>query len=319
MDIYSVYLLAAGIFLLVLAGDYLVRGAVGLAEMLGISPLIVGLTIVACGTSAPELLVSIDAALRGSPGIAIGNVVGSNIANVLLVIGIPAMIAPVAATEPGLRRNMIAMILVSLVFMWALHDHLLSRTEGVVLLAILVCVTWWQIRTAQAMKSKNAAKQATETLREEIGEPPHDPLRIALSLFAGIVGLPFGAHLTVEGAVSIAQAFGVSDAVIGLSVVAIGTSLPELATTMMAALRGSSAVAIGNVVGSNLFNIAGIMGITAAIIPIRVEHRITEIDMWVMLATSLILAIIAFARLSAGKAIGVAMLFAFAAYLYSIF
>jgi cation:H+ antiporter len=319
MDIYSVYLLAAGIFLLVLAGDYLVRGAVGLAELLGISPLIVGLTIVACGTSAPELLVSIDAAIRGSPGIAIGNVVGSNIANVLLVIGIPALIAPVAANEPGLRRNMIAMLLVSLVFMWALHDHLLSRTEGAVLLALLACVTWWQIRTGQAMKSKKAAKEATETLHEEIGEPPHDPLRIALSLFAGIVGLPFGAHLTVEGAVSIAQAFGVSDAVIGLSVVAIGTSLPELATTMMAALRGSSAVAIGNVVGSNLFNIAGIMGVTAAIVPIRVEHRITEIDMWVMLATSLILAILAFARLSAGKAIGVAMLFAFAAYLYSIF
>lgn len=319
MDSYSVLLLAAGIILLVLAGDYLVRGSVGLAELLGISPLIVGLTIVACGTSAPELLVSIDAALRGSPGIAIGNVVGSNIANVLLVIGLPALIAPVAANEPGLGRNMIAMLVVSLIFMWAIHDHLLSRLEGATLIFLLVCVTAWQVHTARRMKSKRAARKAAEVLHEEIGEPPHDPIRIALSLFAGIVGLPVGAHLTVEGAVSIAEAFGVSDAVIGLSVVAIGTSLPELATTLMAAYRGSSAVAIGNVVGSNLFNIAGIMGVTAAIVPIHVESRITEIDMWVMLATSLILAVLAFARLSAGKAIGVAMLFAFAAYLYSIF
>lgn len=319
MDIYSIFLLAAGIVLLVLAGDYLVRGSVGLAEMFGISPLIVGLTIVACGTSAPELLVSIDAALRGSPGIAIGNVVGSNITNVLLVVGLPALIAPVAAKEPGLRRNMLAMLAISLVFMWMIHDQLLTRLEGAVLLLLLVCVTAWQIHTARAMKSKKASAEATETLHDEIGEPPHDPLRIALSLFAGIVGLPLGAHLTVEGAVSIAEAFGVSDAVIGLSVVAIGTSLPELATTMMAAFRGSSAVAIGNVVGSNLFNIAGIMGVTAAIVPIDVESRITQIDMWVMLATSIILAILAFARLSAGKAIGVAMLFAFAAYLYSIF
>lgn len=319
MDFYSVFLLAAGIVLLVLAGDYLVRGSVGLAEMLGISPLIVGLTIVACGTSAPELLVSVDAALRGSPGIAIGNVIGSNIANVLLVVGLPALIAPVAAREKGLRRNMIAMLAISLIFMWAIHDGLLTRIEGFILVLLLVCVVVWQIHTARAMKSKKAAQEASETLHDEIGEPPHDPVRIALSLFAGIVGLPFGAHLTVEGATLIAEAFGVSDAVIGLSVVAIGTSLPELATTMMAAFRGSSAVAIGNVVGSNLFNIAGIMGITAAIVPIDVESRITEIDMWVMFATSLILAILAFARLSAGKAMGVAMLFAFAAYLYSIF
>jgi cation:H+ antiporter len=319
MDIYSVFLLAAGIVLLVLAGDYLVRGSVGLAEMLGISPLIVGLTIVACGTSAPELLVSIDAALRGSPGIAIGNVIGSNIANVLLVVGLPALVAPVAATEPGLRRNMVAMLAISLIFMWMIHDQLLTRLEGAVLVFLLVCVIAWQIHTARLLKSRKAAEEAATTLHDEVGEPPHDPLRIALSLFAGVVGLPLGAHLTVEGAVTIAEDFGVSDAVIGLSVVAIGTSLPELATTMMAAVRGSSAVAIGNVVGSNLFNIAGIMGVTAAIVPIDVESRITEIDMWVMLATSLVVAILAFARLSAGKSLGVAMLFAFAAYLYSIF
>jgi cation:H+ antiporter len=214
---------------------------------------------------------------------------------------------------------MLAMLAISVIFMWMLHDRLLTRLEGFVLIFLLVCVVAWQIQTARAMKSNNAKNNEAAALHDEIGEPPHDLLRIALSLFAGIVGLPLGAHLTVEGAVSIAEAFGVSDAVIGLSVVAIGTSLPELATTMMAAFRGSSAVAIGNVVGSNLFNIAGIMGVTAAIIPINVESRITAIDMWVMLATSLILAALAFARLSAGKAMGAAMLFAFAAYLYSIF
>ncbi|MCB1417774.1 MAG: calcium/sodium antiporter [Notoacmeibacter sp.] len=311
--ILDILILAAGLALLVFAGDYLVRGAVGLAENLGISPLVIGLTVVAFGTSAPELFISVQAALTGSPGIAIGNVVGSNIANVLLVVGLPAMFAPLAATEPGLRRNMTAMIGVTLLFVWMLGNGLLGRLEGMVLLALLAAYIYWQIWTARRLK------EPEHDFHEEIGEAPHDRYRIALSIIGGLVGLPIGAQLTVMGASAIARSFGVSDEAIGLTIVAVGTSLPELATTMTAVLRGSSAVAIGNVVGSNLFNILSIMGITALIIPVTVPERIISVDMWMMLATTVILAILAYARLHAGKAIGGAMLLAYGAYTWSIF
>ncbi len=309
----SLLLLAAGLVLLVFAGDYLVRGSVGLAENLGISPLVIGLTVVAFGTSAPELFISTQAALSGAPGIAVGNVVGSNIANVLLVVGLPAMIAPLAATEPGLRRNMVAMLVATVLFMWMLSDGLISRAEGIVLFAALCCFIAWQIHTARTRR------EPPEDYHEEIGEPPHDKIRIALSIAGGLIGLPLGAQLTVSGASAIASQLGISDEAIGLTIVAIGTSLPELATTMAAVWRRTSAVAIGNVVGSNLFNVLGIMGVAATIVPISVGPRIIEIDMWVMLATSLAVAFLAFARLHAGKAVGGAMLAAFAAYVYSVF
>ncbi len=314
MVTYSALILVSGLVMLVFAGDYLVRGAAGLAENLGISPLVIGLTVVAFGTSAPELLISLQAALSGAPGIAIGNVVGSNISNVLLVVGVPALIAPVLATEPGLRRNMTAMLAVTMVFMLMVSSGSLSRAEGATLLLILATVIAWQIHTARAMKLA-----AIDDYHDEIGETPHNPIRIGLYLVGGVVGLPIGAHLTVTGASAIAESFGISQTVIGLTIVAIGTSLPELATTVMAAYRGSSAVAMGNVVGSNLFNLAGIMGVTAMIVPVQIPDRIITIDMWVMAATSLLVAIFAYARLSVGKAFGVSMLVAYAAYLISLF
>ncbi|PHP68223.1 sodium:proton exchanger [Zhengella mangrovi] len=311
--ILSFFILAAGLILLVFAGDYLVRGAVGLAENLGISPLVIGLTVVAFGTSAPELFISTQAALGGSPGIAIGNVVGSNIANVLLVVGIPALIAPLAATEPGLRRNMTAMLAATAVFLFMLANGVVGRLEGAILFAFLIAYIGWQIHMARARH------EAPEDYHEEIGEAPHDKYRIGLSILGGLIGLPIGAQLTVMGASDIASAFGVSDEAIGLTVVAVGTSLPELATTLTATLRRSSAVAIGNVVGSNLFNILCIMGITAMIVPVDVPQRIIAVDGWVMAGTTVILATLAFARLHAGKAIGAAMVLAYAAYTWSIF
>ena len=311
--ILSFLILAAGLVMLVFAGDYLVRGAVGLAENLGISPLVIGLTVVAFGTSAPELFISTQAALSGSPGIAIGNVVGSNIANVLLVIGLPALIAPLAATEPGLRRNMTAMIGVTAVYIWMSMNGVLGRLEGVVLFAMLAGYIAWQIHTARTRK------EPQDDYHEEIGEAPHDKYRIGLSILGGLIGLPIGAQLTVMGASDIASAFGVSDEAIGLTIVAVGTSLPELATTMTAVLRGSWAVAMGNVVGSNLFNIMCILGITGMIVPLSVSERIIAVDNWVMAATTLILAALAYARLSAGRAIGIAMVLAYAAYTWSIF
>lgn len=314
MDFYSAFLLLAGLVMLVFAGDYLVKGAAGLAENLGISPLVIGLTVVAFGTSAPEMLIAVDAALSGSPGIAIGNVVGSNIANALLVLGVPALIAPVVATERGLRRNIVAMLAVTALFMWMIHDGALSRYEGAILLVVLIAVIWWQIHTARIMRPR-----PTDDYHDEIGATPHNPMRIGLFLFGGIVGLPIGAHLTVSGASAIANAIGISDTVVGLTVVAVGTSLPELATTVMAAVRRSSAVALGNVVGSNLLNIAAIMGVTASIVPISIEQRVIAMDMWVMAATSVLVGVFAFARLSVGRAMGVSMLIAFAVYLVSVF
>lgn len=305
-------LLLTGMVLLVLAGNALIKGAVGLAENLGISPLVIGLTVVAFGTSAPELFVSVQAALGGAPGIAVGNVVGSNIANVLLVLGLPALIAPIDPNQPGLRRNLTAMLAITAVALWLLSNGHIGRLEGLLMFAALCAFIAWQVHTARA-----GAPAAAGDIHDEVGEVPHGSGAIAGYLAAGLVGLPLAAHLTVSGAVGIAERFGVSDAVIGLTVVAIGTSLPELATTLVAAIKRSGAVAIGNVVGSNIFNIAGILGLTTLIAPVQVDPRIVSIDMWVMLATTVLVAALGYARIAAGKALGIAMLAAFVAYLWS--
>jgi cation:H+ antiporter len=308
----SVILLLAGMGLLFWTGDLLVKGAVGLAENLGIPQLVIGLTVVAFGTSAPELFISVQAALAGQAGIAVGNVVGSNIANVLLVIGLPALLAPVLANQPGLRRNMTAMLVLTLVFMWLLSNGVVGRIEGGLLFVSICSFIGWQV-----YEGASAANGHTRDFHEELGETPHDRWRVAAYLGAGLIGLPVAAQLTIWGAVDIAEFFDISDAVIGLTVIAIGTSLPELATTLMAALRSSGGVAIGNIVGSNIFNIAAIMGLTALIVPVGVADRIIAIDMWIMLATSLVLAVLAYARISAGKMLGVAMLAGFGAYIAS--
>lgn len=308
----SVLLLLAGMGLLFWTGDVLVKGAVGLAENLGIPQLVIGLTVVAFGTSAPELFISVQAALAGQSGIAIGNVVGSNIANVLLVIGLPALLAPVLANQPGLRRNMTAMLVLTVLFMWFLSNGIIGRLEGALLVVAICLFIGWQIYEAMV-----AERAPVLDFQDELGEAPHQGWRIAAYLAVGILGLPLAAHLTITGAVDVAEYFDISDAVIGLTVIAIGTSLPELATTFMAAIRNSGGVAIGNIVGSNIFNIAAIMGLTALIMPVTVADRIVAIDMWVMLGTSIILAVLAYARITAGKLMGMALLVGFGAYIAS--
>lgn len=310
----DIALLAAGLALLVLAGDFFVKGAVGMAEKLGISPLIIGLTVVALGTSAPELFTSVQAALKGAPGIAVGNVVGSNIANVLLVLGMPALIATVHASGHGLRRNLTAMLAATVLFMWLLANGHIGRLEGGLLFAGLCAFIGWQVHVALAGR-----EAPDHDIHEDIGATPHGRGRIMACLAGGIVGLPLAAHLTVAGATGIAATFGVGDAAIGLTVVAIGTSLPELAATVAAALRRNAAVALGNVVGSNIFNVAGIMGLTALIKPVDVDSRIIAVDMWVMLAAAAVLALLGYARIGAGKIAGCAMLAAFAGYIVLVF
>ncbi|MDZ7823357.1 MAG: calcium/sodium antiporter [Ahrensia sp.] len=314
----SLAMLVAGLVLLVFAGDYLVKGAVGLAENFNIPPLIIGLTIVAFGTSAPELMVSLNSALTGVPDIAIGNIVGSNIANVLLVMGLPALIMAIPADQRGLSRNVAVMLVFTLVFMWMMNDGVITRIEGGILFAGLCIYIGEQILRARKIMGQGS-DDAVHDYHDDIGEAPHSTGTIALYLIGGLIALPIAAHLTVSGASGIARIFGVSDAAIGLTVVAVGTSLPELAATLMAAWRKSGDVALGNIIGSNIFNIAAIIGITGLIIPVPVAASMISYDMWVMLGAGILLAVLCFAKITTGKVIGSAMLVAFAAYIVSVF
>lgn len=313
----SLLFLAAGVVLLTFAGDYLVKGAAGLAENLGIPPLVVGLTVVAFGTSAPELFVSVQAAIEGAPGIAIGNIVGSNIANILLVVGLPALITVVPTRQKGTRRSMTMMLGLTILFMLMIYDGTLSHVDGFILVAVLCAFVVWQVR--EAVVAPRRTRAAAGEVDEEVGPRPHDPGRIALFLAGGLIGLPLGAELTVRGAMQIARSFGISETVIGLTIVAIGTSLPEIATSFMAAKHGKHGVGIGNAVGSNIFNIACIMGITGIIIPVHVDERIIRVDMWVMFAATAILTAIAFAGMSLDRRIGIVAVVGYAAFIYSVF
>ncbi|MEL6201499.1 MAG: calcium/sodium antiporter [Pseudomonadota bacterium] len=312
-------LLLAGLILLVFAGDFLVKGAVGFAENLDIPPLIIGLTIVAFGTSAPELFVSLSSAFNGVPDIAVGNVVGSNVANVLLVMGVPALLAPILANQRGLSRNVAIMLVFTVTFMWMLTDGLLSRLEGTILFVGLVIFLSTQILRARAAMLAEDDEEIPPDYHDEIGEAPHSALMVSVYLIGGVIGLPIAAHMTVTGASEIALDFGVSEAVIGLTIVAIGTSLPELATSFMAAWRKEADVALGNIIGSNIFNIAAIMGITGMVTSLKVAEVIVERDMWVMLATSILLAVICFGKITTGKLLGGAMLVGYIVYIISLF
>ncbi|MBF9057581.1 calcium/sodium antiporter [Rhodobacterales bacterium HKCCSP123] len=303
-----------GLIILLLAGDVLVKGAVTLSLRLGIPALIVSLTIVAFGTSAPELLISIKAVLDGVPGLALGNVVGSNTANVFLILGVPALLFGLAAGSDT-RRTYLFMIGGSLLFTLLAFTGPFTWVSGLVLLAVLGAILFDAARAAHAhRKATNGAPVPEEEALEE-ADPEMPWWKIGLYLALGLIGLPLGADLLVDSSVAIAQAYGVSDTVIGLTLVAIGTSLPELATTVMAALRRHSDVALGNVIGSNMFNLLAIIGIAALVGPIPVDPEILHFDIWVMLAASLALAPFVFLRWSMGRLVGVIFTALYLAYL----
>ena len=276
--------LAVGLVLLVGAGDALVRGAVALSLRAGLSAVIVSATVVAFGTSAPELLISVEAALEGAPGIAIGNVVGSNIANVFLVLGVPALIAPLAGCGADAHRNLYFMILATAAFTGFVLTGTITALAGLLLLAIVGLMVADSVRLALAGRAPELADEEIEDI-----DPTMPAWKIGALIAAGIVGLPVGASLLVDGAQGIARDLGVSEAVIGLTIVAIGTSLPELATTVVAALRAQADVAIGNVVGSNIFNLTAIIGTAALFAPLPVPAEILARDLWVMLVASAVL------------------------------
>lgn len=299
----SYLLVVAGLVLLIFCGDALVRGAVGLSLRLNIPPLIVGLTVVSMGTSAPELLVCLKAAMSGNPGIAVGNVIGSNVANVLLVLGIPAIVFPIATAQTGIRRNAFMMLGATVVFIAMAANAPFGVWHGLGLVVLLLAFLTYSARTAMAAQSGDT-QGVLEGLTEEAGQMR--PRAIIGWLAVGIVGLPLGAELLVNGATEIARNFGVSDTVIGLTLVAIGTSLPELAATIVAAMRRHSEVAIGNVIGSNIFNILAIMGITALAAPIPVESGVMELDVWVMLGAAILVVFAVLIRRPIGRVAGLA-------------
>ncbi len=306
--------LLAGLVLLLLCGDLFVRGAVGLAERFRISPMVIGLTLVGFGTSLPELFASLEAARLGSPGIAVGNVVGSNIANILLILGLSAIITPVAAGLGALRFNGPVLAAASLLAALLFFLGHIGRLWGFVFVVLLLAYTlaaYWRER-----HGRHDAAQAH--LAAEIGAAP--PRQAAATLYMafsllGLLGIVVGAELLIKAAVGLALQLGISEAVVGLTVVAVGTSLPELATCVMAALRHHGDVALGNVIGSNIFNLLGILGVTALYSPIAVPAEIVQFDSWIMLAATAAAITFALTRATVERWEGGLLLAAYAAYL----
>ena len=281
----QVLMFALGLTVLVVGADVLVRGASRLAVSFGVSPLVVGLTVVAFGTSAPEMAVSVGSALAGSPDLALGNVVGSNICNVLLILGISALITPLLVDEQIIRQEIPIMIGVSaLLVVMALDGHL-GLVESIVLFALVIAYTVFLI-----VQSRRASKAVQEEFGTDLPTSAWDRhWAVQVGLIAtGLVMLIVGADWLVEAAVAFARAFGVSDLVVGLTVVAVGTSMPEIATSIVAAMRGQRDIAVGNVVGSNIFNILAVLGASgiASGTGLPVSEAARNFDLWVMLAVA---------------------------------
>lgn len=291
-----------GLAILLLAGDALVKGAVNLSVRLGIPAMIVSLTVVAFGTSAPELLVAIQAVMKDAPGIALGNVVGSNTANILLVLGLPALISGLHTSHCDSRKSYVIMLAVSFLFVALALSGTIVWWNGLILLGVLGVVLADQFRAVLAHREEQ------KDLEEPEGMDPSLPgWRIALLLVLGLVGLPLGADILIDSGVAIARDFGLSETVIGLTLIAAGTSFPELATTLVAAVRRNADVALGNVIGSNMFNLAAIVGITSLVSPIPVDPAFISLDFWVMLAASVIIAPFVFLKRDMTRGVGLVL------------
>lgn len=283
----NVILLLLGVALLAAGGEALIRGSLAAAKRLGISPLLSGLVIVGFGTSAPELVVSIDAAVNGRPDIAIGNIVGSNIGNVLLILGICALITPLTVKPLALRRDAITVVAASLLFLFLVGGSALNQTDGLIFLLALFVYLLWAYYSERSCSAPAAELHKAEA--EELSLMPKTVFWIVAAVLLGLLLLIGGSQVLLLGAVGIADHFGVSEAVIGLTLVAVGTSLPELSISVIAAIRRHADVAVGNILGSNIFNLLGILGISALLQPLPVHARILQFDQWVMLGAALLL------------------------------
>jgi cation:H+ antiporter len=283
----NLILLLLGVALLAAGGEALIRGSLGAARLLRVSPLLSGLVIVGFGTSAPELVVSVDAALAGRPDIAIGNVVGSNIGNVLLILGICALITPLAVKPLALRRDAVTVVAASLLFLLLVGGSALGRADGAVFLVALIAYLAWAYWTERFHAAPSAELHQAEA--KELTAIPRTASLMGATVLIGLLLLIGGAQVLLKGAVGIAEHFEVSEALIGLTLVAVGTSMPELSISVIAAIRGHADVAVGNVLGSNIFNLLGILGVSALLQPLPVHARILQFDQWIMLGAALLL------------------------------
>ena len=304
-------LIAVGLVLLALGAEVLVHGAVSLALRIRVSPLLIGVTIVAWGTSTPELLVSVNASMNGNYGIAVGNVVGSNIFNILFILGAAAIISPIAVTSRSIGRDGLFALAAAGLFAWiALRMNVMGFSEGVLFLAVLLAMVVFSYGQESSRREEEA---------ETSEAPEHSVLLDILFIATGLGLLVIGADMLVHGSVSVARQFGISETVIGLSLVAAGTSLPELATSIVAAVRGKADISIGNVTGSNIYNVLGILGVAALLGPVQIVPEIAQVDMWVMIAATLALFPPLFLGERIGRFYGLLLLAGYFAYVFFLF
>lgn len=289
MDIFLT--ISFGLVLLLVGGELLVRGAVASAKAMGVSPLLIGLTLVGFGTSTPELVTSVTAALNGSPGIAVGNVVGSNTANILLILGVSAVIFPLAVDPKGFKRDA---IMLSAAALACLAVVLYGRIGPLIGLAFIGSLLAYVVFVY--LQEKRVPDEAALVAEHRAEDARKGPGNMALSLLMALAGIAItilGARFLVDGSITLAKSLGISDTIIGLTIVAVGTSMPELVTSVMAALRRHADVAYGNIVGSNIFNVLFILGTTAVIQPVDIPSQIAALDIWVMLGATALLVLFA--------------------------
>lgn len=299
-----------GLVLLFIGAEGLIRGSSNLAIKIGITPLVVGLTVVAFGTSAPELVVSLKAALLGNSSISLGNVIGSNIANIALILGVAALIRPLDVHANVIMREIPIMIGISILLIIFLLDGEIGFIDGVIFVTGIVIYSIVNIILARKEKNPQVDAEFKEGLESKLSIPVS-----ILFLVVGLGLLILGANLFVQSAVAIAKLFNVSDAIIGLTIVAVGTSLPELITSVVASYKKEADIAIGNVVGSNIFNILSILGITALVIPVS-SAGISYVDLGIMLITAIVLLLLSKTGFSISRTEGALLLFGYVAYIY---
>lgn len=280
----SLGMLILGLVVLIFSGDFLVRGAVGIALRMNIAPMVVGLTVVAFGTSAPELLISLNAAMKGSPDIAVGNVIGSNIANITLVLGISAMIFPIAIDKGTIKSDWPVMMLLSIGLFALAADGVLTWYEGGIFLTVLLLFVAYHVRSAMKVRGDG------ELPKEHVAPRAAKSIWLLVGFLAvGIGGMYFGSEWMLDGAVNLAREAGLSEHLIGVTIVAVGTSVPELVTSVVAAVKKQTEISVGNLVGSNIFNIGTVLGITAMVKETHVSNEVLNFDIWVVIGTAAIL------------------------------
>lgn len=307
--------IVGGLVLLFLGGEWLVRGAVSFANRMSVSPLVIGLSVVAAGTSAPELFVSLISALENRPGIAIGNVVGSNIANILLVLGTAALLWPIAVRRSVVKRDGVVLIAATIIFGVLAINGMIARHYGIAMTILLIGYLYVSYRTD--LKNSKARAEIEEEVAELGGERPG--WLIAVLMAAGFGGVIAGSELLVNGATGVARNMGLSETVIGVTLVAVGTSLPELAASVAAARNRHTELALGNVIGSCIFNILAIVGIVSIVVPLAVPPEILSFDLWAMGGLTLAFIGIAFIAPKVGKTMGVVMLLLYVGYILAQF